>query len=65
MADLRTEYGSNDPAPWTAPVGSVSSPQGATSARRVVNAAAMEEFTRTQVIATQARILTDAIEARK
>ena len=65
IADLRAEYGSHDPAPWTAPVGSASPPQGATSARRVANAAAMEEFTRTQVIATQARILTDAIEAKE
>ena len=65
IADLRAEYGSHDPTPWTAPVGSASPPQGATSARREVNTAAMQEFTRTQVIATQARILTDAIEARK
>ena len=65
IADLRAEYGSNDPAPWTAPVNSASPPQGATSARRVVNAAAVEEFTRSQVIATQARILTDAIEAKE
>lgn len=64
MADLRAEYGSNDPAPWTATVGSSSPPQGATAARRVANAAAIEEFTRSQVIATQARILTDAIEAQ-
>ena len=40
-------------------------PKSATSARREVNTAAMQEFTRTQVIATQARILTDAIEAKK
>ena len=61
IADLRAEYGSHDPTPWTAPVGSASPPQGA---GREVNTAAMQEFTRTQVIATQARILTDAIEAR-
>ena len=30
-----------------------------------MNAAAVEEFTRSQVIATQARILTDAIEAKE
>lgn len=65
IADLRAEYGANDPAPWTSPVGSASPPLGATAARRVENAAAMEEFTRSQVIATQARILTDAIAAKE
>ena len=27
IADLRAEYGSNDPAPWTAPVNSASRPR--------------------------------------
>lgn len=65
IADLRAEYGSNDSAPWTSSPGSAVPPQASTAARRVVNAAAMEEFVRTQVIVTQARILTDAIDAKE
>lgn len=66
LADLRSEYGSNDRAPWAASAGAPVTPVqplGSTAARREVNAAVMQEFVRSQVISTQARILTDAIEA--
>ncbi|WP_197488238.1 DNA circularization protein [Bordetella ansorpii] len=76
LADLRAEFGANDPAPWVTPgvassvppggeggEGGAAQRRGTTAAQRQVNLAVVQEFVRAQVVAAQARILSDAIGA--